>query len=168
MIARLVSAFFCLCALAVHSQPIETRFGSLRVLWPQGFSLKSAQPPFELSGPAGAKVLVSVFRMDQRAPDKPLPSQNDLSASGERMLQANAEKAGTLVLPLQRTFLPDGSVLLFAGSSTGSLLSTGYFLQYALVSPHSRLAYITVEGKGDVRVEHPKYLPAFQTVEWEK
>jgi hypothetical protein len=160
----LASALLLLCGAA---QAVEVQFGSLRMELPEGFVLKSPQPPFELAGPDGVRMLVSVFRVDPNSSEKPAPVQADLVASGERMLASNGQRAGKVVLPPKSSSLADNTIMLSAASDTSGLFSKGYFLQFALVSPQSRLAYFTFEGKGEVEASMARYSPLFASVRWE-
>ena len=163
---RMLSLAFLLC-VAAPMQAADVQLGSLVLQWPDGFVPTSTKPPFALTGPSGEKVLVTVMRQrNEPAPPGNAAEQGKMAEVGERFVRGQAEKVGTVVLPLERSTLLDGTLLYHTGSRTSGLFSTGYFLQYLLVSPVGRLAFITVEGKGDASTEHPKYLGPIATARW--
>ncbi|EGJ11839.1 hypothetical protein RBXJA2T_15992 [Rubrivivax benzoatilyticus JA2 = ATCC BAA-35] len=85
---------------------------------------------------------------------------------GRGFLRKQAERAGNLVVPSANETLSDGSILVYIGSETSGLFSSGYFLQYMLVSPSGRLAFITVEGKGNIGDDHARYLAVVGKATW--
>jgi len=145
----------------------EVRFGSAQLDWPDGYTVTSTKSPFELTGPSGEKVLVTVMRPGKELPAESAASEQEKLANGvEGHLRTQASKAGKVTLPLQRSPLPDGSLLLYIGSETSSLFSSGFFLQYLVVSPTGRLGFFTAEGKGAVEEQHGRFLPVISTVKW--
>lgn len=153
-------------ALAVGLvQADEIRFGSLSLDWPAGYTIKSAKPPFELAGPSGAKVLVTVMRPGASAANSP-EALAKLHAMTERMLTTEAQKAGRVVVPLGQETLPDGTRLRFTGSQVAKLFRSGYFLQYALMARSGQIAFLTFEGSGDAAAEHEAIKGLFRTVQW--
>jgi hypothetical protein len=156
-----------LLALAAGlAQAAEIRLGSLSLDWPAGYALKSTQSPFELTGPSGAKVLVTVMRLGPSASNAP-EARAKMEDSVDRMVTAQAQQAGKVVLPLGRQALPDGTQLRFIGSEVSRLLrGNGYFLQYVLLAPSGQLALMTFEGSGEALREHEAVQGLFQTVQW--
>ncbi|RTL22206.1 MAG: hypothetical protein EKK52_06480 [Burkholderiales bacterium] len=144
----------------------EIRLGSLSLDWPVGYTLKSGRPPFELSGPDGAKVLVTVMRPGPSAKASP-EALAKLQASIERLLTEQARKAGQVVLPLASETLPDGTQLQSIGSEVSGLFKTGYFLQYALTARHGPIAFVTFEGHGPTTAQHEAVKGLFRSVHWE-
>lgn len=144
----------------------EIRLGSLSLDWPAGYTLKSAQAPFELSGPQGLKVLVTVLRPGPSA-NASAEGRARMQATVDRMLTEQAAKAGKVVLPLAHETLPDGTALHFVGSEASGLFKSGYLLQYALLSPGGPLALLTFEGKGDAAAVHADVKGFFNSVQWE-
>ena len=140
------------------------RFGSLSLEWPDGYSVKSTQVPFELAGPTGEKVLVTIMRFGKEA-SEPVDLEK-MSALNTKFLLGQAQKAGRIVVALSKEVLPDGSTLQFVGSETSRLFKTGYFLQYLVLSPTGRLGFLTFEGIGDAGKEHEAVKPVFQSVQW--
>ena len=161
-IAALLYALLCSSASA-----IEVRFGSAQLDWPDGYKVTSTQSPFELTGPSGEKVLVTIMRPGKEpTPESAASEQERLAIGIEGHLRTQASKVGRVTLPLQRSPLPDGSLLLHIGSETSSLFFSGFFLQYIVVSPTGRLAYFTAEGKGAVDEQHGRFLPVVSTLRW--
>lgn len=148
----------------VHAGTI--RLGSLALDWPAGYQLKSARPPFELAGPQGSKVLVTVMK-----PGPAVASGQDagakLRSTLERLLTEQARKAGKVALPLGTRTLPDGTLLQFIGSEVSGLFKTGYFLQFALQSRQGQIALLTFEGTGDVAAEEQRLRGLFDSTQWE-
>lgn len=163
---RILTLLISLALGAGLAQAGEIRFGSLSLDWPAGYAVKSAQPPFELSGPNSAKVLVTVMRPAPSAASSPeaLPR---LQAMLERMLTEQARKAGRVVVPLAGETLPDGTQLQSIGSEVSGLFKTGYLLQYALMARSGPIALLTFEGKGDAAAEHEAVKGLFRSVQWE-
>ncbi|MFT7776228.1 hypothetical protein [Roseateles sp.] len=164
-----VAALLLSCAIALaagRAQAVEIRLGSLSLDWPAGYAVKSARPPFELSGPGGAKVLVTVMRPGASA-NNGQEARAKLEESVEGMVTAQAQKAGKVVLPLGRQVLPDGTQLRFIGSEVNRLMrGTGYLLQYVLLAPSGQIGLLTFEGRGEVLREHEAVRALFQTVQW--
>ena len=155
-----------LAFIAGMAQAAEIRLGSLSLDWPAGYAVKSTQSPFELSGPGGAKVLVTVMRPGAGAATG-AEAMARMDGIAERMLTAEAGKAGKVVLPLGRQALPDGTQLRFIGSEVSRLLGgNGYFLQYMLLAPSGQIALLTFEGRGDALREHDAVQGLFKTVQW--
>lgn len=146
------------------AQAAEIRLGSLSLDWPAGYTLKSAQPPFELAGPQGLKVLVTVLRPGASVS---ADTRGKMQATVDRMLTDQAARAGKVAVPLAGEALPDGTVLRFIGSQTSGLFGSGYLLQYALLSPGGPLALLTFEGKGDAAAVHADVKGFFNSVQWE-
>jgi len=156
-----------LLALAAGlAQAAEIRLGSLSLDWPAGYTLKSTQSPFELTGPQGRKVLVTVLRPGPSAQTGP-EGRAKLQATVDRMLTDQAAKAGKVVVPLAGESLPDGTALRFIGSEVSGLFKSGYLLQYALLSPGGPLALLTFEGPGEAPAVHAEVKGFFDTVQWE-
>ena len=149
---------------AAHAETI--RLGSLTLDWPAGYQLKSARPPFELSGPQGSKALVTVMK-----PGPAVASSQDagakLRSTLERLLTEQARKAGKVALPLSTRTLPDGTLLQFIGSEVSSLFKTGHFLQFALQSRQGQIALLTFEGTGDVAAAEQRLRGLFDSTQWE-
>lgn len=148
------------------AQATEIRFGLLSLDWPTGYTVKSMQPPFELAGPQGAKVLVTVLRPGPSATGS-AEALAKLNATIERMLVDQAQKAGKIVVPLTTETLPDGTVLRTVASETSGLFKSGYLLQYALLARSGPIALLTFEGKGDAAAEHAGVKGLFNTVRWD-
>ena len=147
---------------------VEAQFGSLQLDWPEGFTVRSTKPPFELAGPNGEKVLITVMRSKTDTTGEARPDEQAKMVSvGAGFLDKQARAAGKIVVPASTDTLSDGSVLNLVGSETSSLFSSGYFLQYMLVSPSGRLAFVTVEGKGNVSEQHSKVLPVISKATWQ-
>lgn len=163
---RLASLIASLAVFALQAQAAEIRFGSLSLDWPAGYTVKSTKPPFELAGPQGATVLVTVLRPGPSATGSP-EALAKLQATVERMLTEQARKAGKIVVPLATQTLPDGTQLLSVGSETSGLFKSGYLLQYALLARSGPLALLTFEGKGDAAAEHAGVKGLFASVQWE-
>jgi len=156
-----------LAGASIPAVSAEIRFGSLQVDWPEGFSAPSAAPPFELTGPAGEKVLVTVMRPGKEMDgDAAAVEQRKMALVGEEFLRRQSDKAGKTIVSLSRTILPNGSLLISTGAATTSLFSPGYFVQYLLVSPAGRLGFFTIEGKGDPAEIYAKFLPVVSTATW--
>jgi hypothetical protein len=147
-------------------QAAEIRLGSLSLDWPAGYAVKSTQPPFELTGPSGAKVLVTVMRPGASAASGP-EAQAKVTGMVERMMTTEAQKAGKVVVPLGGLALPDGTQLRFTGSEVSRLLRSGYFLQYVLLAANGQIAFVTFEGSGEATREHEATRQLFQTVRWD-
>jgi uncharacterized protein YtpQ (UPF0354 family) len=157
-----------LASLALTTSPVEAaeiRFGSLSLDWPAGYTVKSTQPPFELAGPQGAKVLVTVLRPGPSATGS-AEGLAKLNATIERMLVEQAQKAGKVVVPLSKETLLDGTVLQSVASESSGLFKSGYFLQYALLARSGPIAFVTFEGKGDAAAEHAGVKGLFNSVQW--
>ena len=160
----LLAALLLYCAASL-AEPV--RFGSLSLQWPEGFTVKSTQVPFELEGPNNQKVLVTIMRLGKAAnPETEPVDLGKLQAMNERFLTAQAQKAGNIVVPLSKESLPDGSLLQFVASETGGVLRKGYFIQYIITSSSGRLGFITFEGIGDATSEHENVKPLFQSAVW--
>lgn len=158
--------FAALLMWAGLAQAAEIRFGSLSLDWPAGYTLKSTQSPFELSGPGGSKVLVTVMRPAAAALGSP-ETQARLQDTVERMLTEQASRAGQVVLPLSTRSLPDGTRLQSIGSQAAGLLQRGsYLLQYALFSRQGPIAFVTFEGRGDALAEHESLQSLFSSAQW--
>lgn len=140
-------------------------FGSLSLDWPSGTAVKSTRPPVELALPGGAKVLVTVMRIGPRAGQQALDVEQ-LQASNEKILADVARRSGRVVIPLDRQALPDGSTLLSIGSETSTLFSTGYFLQYALLTRAGQLGYVSAEGRGDAQAPHALVGDVMRRARW--
>ena len=153
-------AGLALCTGLSHAAEIQ--LGSLALDWPQGYTVKSTQPPFELAGPGGAKAMVTVLRPGSKA-----LSAEEIDEVGERMLTAQAQKAGRVVLPLGKEMLPDGTQLRYIGSEVSGLLRSGYLLQYMLVAPQGQIALVTFEGRGETLSQHESLRGLFRSVRWE-
>lgn len=162
---RILPLLAALALSASAAQAAEIRLGSLSLDWPAGYTLKSAQAPFELAGPGGAKVLVTVLRPGPQATASP-EALARLHDTVERLLTEQAAKAGTVVLPLATRSLPDGTRLQSIGSQASGLFKRGYLLQYALLSRQGPIAFVTFEGQGDARAEHEGLQSIFGTVQW--
>ena len=157
-------AVFALCAGLAHAA--EIRFGSLSLDWPAGYTLKSTQSPFELAGPNGSKVLVTVLRPAASATGSP-EALARLHETVERLLTKQAAQAGQVVLPLATRTLPDGTRLQSVGSqAAGAFQRGGYFLQYALLSRQGPIGLVTVEGRGDALAEHESLQGLFSSAQW--
>jgi hypothetical protein len=164
---RTVIAALALAAFPLICGAEELRLGSLQLDLPEGFSVRSAKPPFELAGPTGEKVLVTIMRSKADTSGEPNPDEQAKTVSfGSGFLREQAERAGKLVVPPANETLSDGSILAYIGSETSGLFSSGYFLQYMLISPGGRLAFITVEGKGNIGDYHAKYLEVVGKAAW--
>ncbi|WP_284620783.1 hypothetical protein [Aquabacterium humicola] len=162
LLAAAVLTFSCACVVAV-----EVRFGSLQLDWPEGFTPSSSKPPFEMNGPSGEKVLVTVMRSGKEVTAESAPAEQErMAQGGEGFLRKQGEKVGKVVIPLTRSSLPNGSLLMFTGSETAGLFSSGYFLQYMIVSPAGRLAFFTIEGKGSPEEQNARFLPVINTATW--
>lgn len=167
MLCRSVALLAFLLCTSFPALSAEVQFGSLVLQWPDGFAPTSTKPPFQLTGPNGETVLVTTMRQrNEPPPPGDAAEQGKMAEVGEKFVSSQAEKVGTVVMPLERSKLPDGTLIYHIGSKTSSLFSTGFFVQYLLVSPVGRLAFITVEGKGDVATEHAKYLGPVGTARW--
>lgn len=164
-VATLIAGL-ALAAAQAQAQAGEIRLGSLSLDWPAGYTVKSTQPPFELAGPQGAKVMVTVLRPGPSATGSP-EALAKLQATVERMLTDQARKAGKVIVPLTTQSLPDGTLLQSIGSETAGLFKTGYFLQYALLARSGPIAFLTFEGKGDAATEHAGLNGLFGSVRWE-
>jgi len=163
LFTSIVAVLLC---LAAHAESV--RFGSLSLEWPDGFTVKSTQVPFELSGPGGQTVLVTIMRLGKAAnAEAEAVDVPKLLAMNERFLNAQAKKAGNVVVPMATETLPDGSTLQFTASTTGGLFRQGYFLQYIITSSSGRIGFLTFEGSGDPVAENQKARPIFQTARWE-
>jgi hypothetical protein len=161
---RVLITALAVLAGSVPALAAELLFGSMQMQWPDGYALTgAAKSPFELSGPGGSKVLISVMR---RTNEGVGPDQEELARTGEGFLRPQAEKAGKIVIPLDRATLPDGSLLLFIAAQKTGFFSSGCLLLYMVISPGGRLGFVTVEAKGDAAEEHGKVLPLFQSVKW--
>ena len=148
------------------SQAAEIRLGSLSLDWPAGYTLKSTQAPFELAGPGGSKVLVTVLRPAASATGSP-EALARLQDTVDRLLTEQATRAGQVVLPLASRTLPDGTRLQSIGSQASGLLQRGgYFLQYALLSRQGPIALVTFEGRGDALAEHESLQGLFSSAQW--
>lgn len=155
-----------LALLAGLVQAAEIRLGSLSLDWPAGYAVKSTRPPFELTGPGGVKVLVTVFRPGPNV-GSGAEAVARMEGVADRLLAAEAQKAGKVVLPRGRQALPDGTQLRFIGSEVSRLLGgNGYLLQYMLLAPGGDVALLTFEGRGDAVREHEAVQPLFQSVQW--
>ncbi|MCC9598435.1 MULTISPECIES: hypothetical protein [unclassified Rubrivivax] len=164
---RKVIAAVALAAFPLICAAEGVQLGSLQLDLPEGFSVRSAKQPFELAGPTGEKVLVTVMRSKADTSGEPNPDEQAKTVSfGSGFLRKQAERAGKLVLPSANETLTDGSILAYIGSETSGLFSSGYFLQYMLVSPSGRLAFITVEGKGNIDDYHARYLAVLGNATW--
>jgi len=163
---RIATLLASLALSTGFAQASEIRFGSLSLDWPAGYTVKSNQPPFELSGPDGAKVLVTVMRPGPSATASP-EALAKLRATMERVLTEQARKAGKVVMPLASETLPDGTQLQSIGSEVSGLFKTGYFLQYALSARSGPIALVTFEGKGDAAAEHEAVKGLFRSAQWE-
>lgn len=160
---RLLFAVLLLCSGLARAT--EIRLGSLSLDWPAGYTLKSAQSPFELTGPGGSKVLVTVMR-PAAAADSP-EALARLNERIERLVTEQATRAGQIVLPLSVRTLPDGTRLQSIGSQATGLLQRGsYFLLYVLTSRQGVLALISFEGRGDALAEHDSLQGLFSSVQW--
>lgn len=164
-VVRFASVFLGLMVWgSVHAEAIQ--LGPLSLDWPPGYSLRSARGPFELAGPQGAKVLVTVMK-----PGAATASSQEASAKLQstlaRLLTEQARKAGKVEVPLATRTLPDGTLLQFIGSAVSKVFKTGYFLQYALQSPQSQIALLTFEGAGDVSVEEERLRSLFDSTQWQ-
>ena len=145
----------------------EIDVDSLRLQWLDGFTTTTGATPFELTGPGGAVVLVSVFRLDPAPAESAAERLEKLVAFGERRLMALAPAASTTPVPFARESLPDGSVLLSVGFETRDPFAPDFLLQYLVVpATADRLGFVTIEGDGDVRFERHLYRPVFETVQW--
>lgn len=151
--------------VATLTQAAEITLGSLTLDWPVGYTLKSTKPPFELAGPGGVKVMVTVMRPGASAQSGP-EAVDQLRAKIDSMLIAQAQKAGKLVLPLARETLSDGTMLHAVGSEQSGLFKRGYLLQYALLSPGGPLALLTFEGQGDAASQHAGAKGVFANLRW--
>lgn len=163
-----LTVLFAALALALTgglARAAEIRLGSLSLDWPPGYALKSTQSPFELSGPTGAKVLVTVMSPGPSATGSP-EGLARLNESLERLLTEQAARAGQVVLPLSTRILPDGTRLQSVGSQVSGLFRSGYFLQYTLVSRSGRIALLTFEGQGDALSEHEALQSLFSSAQW--
>jgi hypothetical protein len=160
----------CISALASFSvQAEELAFGSLLLPWPDGFSVISERGPIELKGPDGAKMLVTVMRPRSEPPPAAAAAEQEKMAGGcDAILRPQAEKVGAVVVPFERLTLSSGTILCQAGSRKAGVFGDTYFLQYMFVSPTGRMGFVTVEGKGDVSVEHAKYADAIRSVHWKQ
>ncbi len=145
----------------------EMRINDLTMDWLDGYRLKSNGSPMSLTGPSGEAMLVTLMGGRPGLSEQERQALRERARAGaENVLIAQAEKAGKVVLPLQRDTLPDGTTLSSVGVETSKFLAKGFFLEYLLVSPTGRMAFITVEGKGDVAEQHARVIPRFQTVSW--
>lgn len=164
---RAVVLLFLALFSSFPSIATEIQFGSLVLNWPEGFTSPSNKPPFQLIGPNGEVVLVTTMRQ-RKEPAAPGDSveQAKMAEVGEKFIRRKAEEVGTVVRSTEHSKLTDGTLLYTIGSKTSSVFGAGFFLQYFLVSPVGRLAFITIEGKGDALAEQTKYLGAVSTARW--
>lgn len=151
---------------AVSAQAAEISLGSLTLDWPAGYKLKSSQAPFELAGPGGVKVMVTVMRLSGPAQGG-ADAFTKLQGTTEKLLTGQALKAGKTVIPLTRDTLPDGTLLQFIGSEASGLFKSGYFLQYALLTQGGPIAFLTFEGNGDVAAQHASAKALFASLRWD-
>lgn len=112
-------------------------------------------------------MLVTVMRPGKElSGESAAAEQEKMAVVGEDLLGKQGEKTGKVVIPLTRSSLPNGSLLIFTASETSSLFSSGYFLQYLIVSPAGRLGFFTIEGKGKPEEQNSRFLPVIQTTTW--
>ncbi len=164
---RLVVALLLAVLATGVARANEIRVGSAQLTWPEGFRIAAAGPPVQLAGPNGEAVLVSVMRSNKEIPPEAAAAEQEKMAQmGIGILLKQAEKVGKVSLPLDRRTLADGSLIAYIGSDTGGLFAKGFFLQYLVVSNHGRLAFFTVEGKGNVAEKHLVFRPVFDTLSW--
>lgn len=167
----IVSQRACLLALmllaASAARAVEISVDSLRLQWLDGFTASSGETPLQLTGPDGAMVLVSVFRIEKASAELSSERLETMVAFGERRLMEQAPAASTTPVPLAREALPDGSVLLSVGFETRDPFAADFLLKYLVVSlAGDRLGFVTIEGDGDVRFEKHVYRPLFESVRW--
>ncbi|MCE2660879.1 MAG: hypothetical protein LW854_22005 [Rubrivivax sp.] len=161
----MVAGALLLSAVAVRAADIQ--LGSLRLAWPEGFTQRKQTPPFELAGPEGQKILVSVMRSKTDQTGEPNPEEQEkLTSFGESFMAKQAAQFGKVVAPLVRSRLAAGSVVAHVVSEDSGLFGKGYFVQFMVVAPSGRLAFFTIEGKGSALEQHARFLPIISSAEW--
>jgi hypothetical protein len=153
--------------LSASVSAAEVRIGARSLDWFDGFTQSTNSEPVRLTGPDGVVVLVSAYRVKDEAVARGGVSDIErYVAFAQNQLPKLASKAGTVVVPLVRDDLLNGMILFSTAARTSSLFSSGFYLQYFLITPHGRVALFTVEGKGDALAEHERYRPLFNTAQW--
>lgn len=161
----LLAIAFAFALNASQAGAAEIRLGSLSLDWPAGYTLKSARGPFELVGPQGSQVLVTVLRPGPAASGSP-EAVARMRGTVEKLLDDQAARAGQVVLPLASRTLPDGTQLLSIGSQASGLFRSGYLLQYALLARSGLIALLSFEGKGDAVAEHDGLQGLLASAQW--
>ena len=160
-----------LCVLVAGAAGVPTREVQLERLamhWPEGYTIVWYQHSTHLIRADGQQAIVSTYGPDADADARALPdaAHRKLVELGANHLEISATRFGTVLVPITRAELPDGSILLSAASEKTGARPRSYLLQFSVIGRAGRTAYITVEGKGVAKPEYQQLLPLFQTVRW--
>jgi hypothetical protein len=165
----LMLAGCCLLAVGGTATPTrEVQLERLAMHWPAGYTIVWTTDSTHLLRADGQQAIVSSYGPAPDADWPPLAAaaHRRLAELGAKQLEESAVRFGTVLAPLARAELPDGSILLSTASEKPGKPPRSYLLQFSVVGRAGSTAYITVEGEGAALPEYRRLLPLFQTVRW--
>lgn len=171
LLRALLSAVACAALSLAHPSALAqtSRLEALSLDLPQGYALAKASAPFEIKGPDGLSLNVTLVQFqakDKTTGELSKAPQERVLAANERVFAEFARKGGEVVVPRSSETLSEGTVLQYMGVEEQSLLRRTFRALYLLVSPTSRVAFVSTQVSGDFQPRNAEILQMLRSARW--